>query len=169
MDAAGWCAVADVLALTDLDRGTLEEMVRHNSKRRLQLEGDRIRACQGHSIEGMPVTLEGLEASWQPFEGEASIWHGTRLDALPAIRLEGLWSAQRSHVHLAATRDSSVGKRDKVAVLLEVDPARVRAADQPIFLAPNGVVLCRRVPAEAILAEHPITKRARRALSPPSR
>ena len=49
MDPAGWADVADVLARTKMTRAQLEEAVRTNTKGRLQQEGDRVRACQGHS------------------------------------------------------------------------------------------------------------------------
>src|SRR5262245_52781333 len=81
MDAAGWVAIADVLGALRISRGQLDEVVRENNKSRLEVRGDRIRACQGHSREGMPVTEDALEASWEPHKGAASLWHGTHTEA----------------------------------------------------------------------------------------
>ena len=64
MDAAGWAAIDDVLRAAHLDRATLDTVVRENNKSRLEVRGERIRACQGHSLKNMPVTLEALEDSW---------------------------------------------------------------------------------------------------------
>jgi putative RNA 2'-phosphotransferase len=64
-------------------------------------------------------------------------------------------------VHLAESRDSSVGKRANVGVLLEISPAKLRAAGQMLFRSANGVILCRHMSPECIVGVHPHTKRAR--------
>lgn len=161
MDAAGWVAVTDVLRALGMTRTQLDEIVRTNDKRRLELEGERVRACQGHSTEGTPVTVEALEATWTVHEGDGPLWHGTSASALPAIAREGLLPLRRTHVHLASALDSVVGKRAAVDVMLEIDPARVRAEGQRIFVAPNGVVLVRRVPRVAIVGLRAMTRRSR--------
>jgi putative RNA 2'-phosphotransferase len=75
------------------------------------------------------------------------LWHGTNKAALDAILREGLHPGRRTHVHLAPSPDSPVGRRSKVDVLLGIDPAKL---GQPVFQAPNGVLLVRSVPAGAI-------------------
>lgn len=162
MDAAGWAPVADVLARLRMSRAQLEHAVQTNRKRRLQLDGDRVRACQGHSAAGVPVTREALEATWRAHEGDAPIWHGTSRAALESIAASGLAPGRRTHVHLAAELESVVGKRAAVDVMLAVDPGRVRAAGVTVFVAPNGVILARRVPRDAIVGLEPMTKRSRR-------
>lgn len=162
MDAAGWAPVADVLRILNLNRPTLEVIVAQNTKKRLQLIDDRIRCCQGHSTATMPVTLEALEASWTPYRGHDVIWHGTNLGALHGIDRTGLVAKRRTHVHLAEALDSTVGKRSKVAVMLAVSPERQRAAGFPVFAAPNGVLLTRRVPRPCIVGVRPMTQRAQR-------
>lgn len=161
MDAAGWVAVAEVLRAGRMSRAELEAIVRENDKRRLQLEGERIRACQGHSTAGTPVTAEALEASWAVHEGGAPLWHGTSVAALTGIAREGILPVARTHVHLAAELASKVGKRANVDVMLRVEPARVNEAGLRVFVAPNGVLLVRRIPREAIVDLEPMTRRAR--------
>lgn len=151
MDAAGWAAIEDVLRATGLTRAELDAVVRLNNKSRLEVRGDRVRACQGHSSEGVPVTLEALEASWERHEGEGSVWHGTNVVAALAIAREGILPGARTHVHLAPATDSEVGKRAQVDVLLEVGLARLRAAGIEVFQSPNGVLLCRAVPPDCIV------------------
>lgn len=160
MDEAGWVPIAAVLAATGLDLAQLQHAVATNDKRRLQLDGDRVRACQGHSRDNTAVTREGLERSWQPWTGTTSLWHGTDTAAIAAIAIEGLSPMRRTHVHLADDPAAKVGKRAQVAWLLEVDPARLRAAGLGIFVAPNGVVLVRHVPRACIIGAHPRTRRA---------
>jgi putative RNA 2'-phosphotransferase len=151
MDEAGFASVADVLRLTGLSQAQLEAVVLHNSKARFELKGGRVRAVQGHSPEGTPVTLEGLERSWEEVRGDALLYHGTSVSAARAIlESDGVHAASRSHVHLAAAMDSTVGKRAGVDVLLVVSPVRLREAGLSIFRAPNGVLLARAVPRDAV-------------------
>ena len=162
MDAAGWAPVDEVLALARISRSTLEELVQTDGKQRLQLDGDRVRACQGHSLTGTPVTQEGLEASWTVWDGAGPLWHGTRVEFVESIVQSGIVAQARTHVHLAAALDSRVGKRAQVAVMLELDPAAIRAAGQEIYVSPNGVVLVRHIPSSAIVGYQAMTRRARK-------
>lgn len=161
MDPAGWVAVADVLAHLRIDRRTLEAVVAENDKRRLELVGERVRACQGHSREGVPVTLEALEASWRPYAGGPRVWHGTALEALTGIGARGIEPSARTHVHLAEALDSRVGKRAKVQVMLAVSVERMTELSAPLFVAPNGVILTRRVPVAAIEGVVATSRKAR--------
>jgi putative RNA 2'-phosphotransferase len=147
MSAEGWALIEDVCKVLRMDRTALAAAVQHNDKARLEVDGDRIRACQGHSAEGMPVTREALENSWRRVRPVEELWHGTNLGVLDLILRTGLHPGRRTHVHLAPSQDSHVGRRSRVDVLLGIDPAKL---DQPVFQAPNGVLLVRSVPPEAI-------------------
>lgn len=160
MDAAGWADLGDVLRVLGMSRATLEQAVRENNKARYEVRGGRIRACQGHSLAGMPVTPEALEASWERWTGDGPVWHGTRIAAVASIAREGILAGERTHVHLAEAIDSTVGKRANVDVMLEVSPARLAAAGIGLFVSPNGVILARRVPPSAIVGLRPMTDRA---------
>jgi putative RNA 2'-phosphotransferase len=162
MDEAGWVDVADVLRVLRLTRAELVSVVELNTKSRLDLRGERIRASQGHSTEGMPVTHDALEASWERFTGEGPIWHGTAVDALPGIAREGLIPQARTHVHLTDALDSKVGKRASVDVMIEVSVARLGALGIGVFQSQNGVVLARRAPLSAITGIHALSARAKR-------
>ncbi|WP_434046477.1 MULTISPECIES: RNA 2'-phosphotransferase [Sorangium] len=135
--------------------------VKNNTKNRLEIRGDRMRASQGHSREGMPVTLAGLEASWEEVHGDAPIWHGTSVDAVRGIAREGIRPAARTHVHCTDALDSAVGKRAKVDVMLEISPARLRAQGIGVFRSQNGVILVREVPVGCIVGLVPFVARAK--------
>ena len=143
----GWALIEDVCKVLGMDRTALAAAVEHNDKARLELDSDRIRACQGHSADGMPVTREALENSWRRIQPVAQLWHGTNLTVLDEILQTGLHPGRRTHVHLAPSPNSHVGRRSRVDVLLGIDPAKL---DQPVFQAPNGVLLVRSVPPGAI-------------------
>jgi putative RNA 2'-phosphotransferase len=156
MDHAGWTSVSDVLELTGITPAELQRAVDENDKGRLQLDGSRIRACQGHSLQDMPVTREGLEASWEVAKPEAPLWHGTTLAALAGIGRSGIQPGARSHVHLAASPDSRTGKRAGVEVLLVVESALLLRSGITVFRSPNGVLLVREVPTNAIVDTRPV-------------
>ncbi|KYF84769.1 RNA 2'-phosphotransferase [Sorangium cellulosum] len=162
MDEAGWVAVDDVLRALGIPRSLLDTVVETNTKNRLEIRGDRVRASQGHSREGMPVTLAGLEASWEEVRGDASIWHGTSVDAVRSIAREGIRPAARTHVHCTDAPGSAVGKRANVDVMLEISPARLRARGVRVFRSQNGVILAREVPAPCLVGLVPIAARAKR-------
>jgi putative RNA 2'-phosphotransferase len=156
MDAAGWAAVADVLRHARIDRALLERVVSENDKGRLELDGDRVRACQGHSTAGTPVTAEALEASWERIADRTEpLFHGTSRAVVDAILREGLRPMDRTHVHLAGGRADKVGKRYRVEVLLPVCPVRLAAAGIGLFRSPNGVFLVRSVPPGCLLPAEP--------------
>jgi putative RNA 2'-phosphotransferase len=153
MSADGWALIDDVLAVLRMDRPALDAAVEQNDKQRLQRDGNRIRACQGHSQRGMPVTCEALENSWERVHPDHLLWHGTSAAALPSIQRDGLPPGHRTHVHLAPSMDSPIGRRTAVEVLLGVD-----SSDLDVYRAPNGVLLTRSVPPDAIVvvdAVHP--------------
>lgn len=151
MDAAGWAPVDAVCRTLNLDRALLEVVVRTNNKRRLELCDDRVRASQGHSIDGCPVTVEALEASWRRLDPDhPTVWHGTRAALEPTLRTDGIAPMGRTHVHLAASPESRVGKRANVGVLIAVEPACLARHGLGLFESPNGVILARRVPPDCL-------------------
>jgi putative RNA 2'-phosphotransferase len=152
MDSAGFALIGEVLRMTGLSREAFDEVVAENNKSRYEVRGKQVRAVQGHSLEGTPVTLDGLESSWDEVLDDAPLYHGTSVVAARAILSgEGIHSAARTHVHLAAAVDSTVGKRAGVDVLLVISPARLRASGLRIFRAPNGVLLARAIPAATLV------------------
>lgn len=160
MDPAGWVEIHELLNFFSMSRDKLDELVRTNNKRRLQIEGTRIRCCQGHSVRS-GVSSVALEASWQIYDGDEMIWHGTSAAVLPAIAREGVLPQRRTHVHLAPSLSSVVGKRAQVDVMIGVDPQRLRNAGETLWRAPNGVILARRIPPDQIIDLRPMTRRTR--------
>ncbi|WBQ06807.1 RNA 2'-phosphotransferase [Kribbella sp. CA-293567] len=98
------------------------------------------------SIEDVCNLLE--VDSWRRVRPAGLLWHGTNLTVLDAILRTGLRPGRRTHVHLAPAQNSHVGRRSRVDVLLGSDPQRL---GQPVFVAPNGVLLVREVPPDAIV------------------
>src|SRR5690349_6470035 len=85
MDSAGFALIGEVLRMTGLSREELDEVVAENNKSRYEVRGKQVRAVQGHSLEGTPVTLDGLERSWDEVLGDELLYHGTSVVAARAI------------------------------------------------------------------------------------
>ena len=147
LDAEGWASVPDLLARMAahghrLSRAELEALVAQNDKKRFTLDGDRIRAAQGHSIE---VAL-GLE----PVTPPDVLYHGTASRFVAAIRVEGLTRQSRRHVHLSpdVATATSVGQRHGKPHIFTVDTVRMVRDGHVFFQAENGVWLTERVPPD---------------------
>ncbi|GAA3104306.1 RNA 2'-phosphotransferase [Streptosporangium carneum] len=145
LDANGWVEVDTLLTAAaahgfPVSRAELERVVADNDKRRYVIDGDRIRASQGHSVA---VDLD-LPAAEPP----AFLYHGTVARNMTAIRAEGLQPMNRHHVHLSPDRETAtrVGARRGVPVVLVVDAAAMRAAGHEFRLSANGVWLADHVP-----------------------
>lgn len=160
LDDAGWTSLEELLRVARLTREELDQIAGSDSKQRLQIDNGRMRACQGHGRDS-GVTREGLEASWTVYQSDAPVWHGTSTANVGQIAGEGILPLARTHVHCAPTRDSLVGKRGSAHVLLEIAPDKVRAAGLCLFVAPNGVILARCIPRQAIVGLVPLTKGAK--------
>ena len=145
LEPGGWVEVDDLLracAAADfaVTREELEEVVARNDKRRFSLEGSRIRANQGHTVE---VDL-GLE----PADPPAVLFHGTGEKSVGAILRDGLERRGRHHVHLSPDEETAtrVGARHGRPVVLEVDAAAMAADGHAFFVTANGVWLTGAVP-----------------------
>ena len=141
LDPAGWVPVADLLAALGVSEDDLREVVRRNDKQRFTIDGDRIRANQGHSVE---VEL-GLPAATPP----DTLFHGTVAAFLDDIMRDGLRPMSRHDVHLSPDRETArrVGARRGRPVILTVDARAMHADGHEFRLSANGVWLTQHVPA----------------------
>ena len=155
MDSAGWVLTQDLLKKLRISQAELDLIIRENNKSRFEVSGDRVRAVQGHSLENMPVTQDALEASWSLYQnGDDLIWHATQPRCVDSILDQGILRGGRTHVHLASSVYSRVGKRVGAPILMEVSVKLLRAAHEEVFMSSNGVVLTRYVPPSSILKVH---------------
>jgi putative RNA 2'-phosphotransferase len=145
LDEGGWVDVEELLGALSahgrpLTRAQLEQLVSGSDKQRFALQGNWIRASQGHSV---PVDL-GLE----PVDPQALLFHGTPERYVDAIRREGLRRGDRHHVHLSADVETAtlVGARRGHPRVLSVDAAGMAAAGHVFLRSDNGVWLVDAVP-----------------------
>jgi putative RNA 2'-phosphotransferase len=141
----GWVEIEELIAAATahgfpFSRAELDHVIATNDKRRFAVEGTRIRASQGHSVE---VDL-GLPPATPP----AYLYHGTVARSLDAIRAEGLRPMNRHDVHLSADRETAtrVGARRGRPVVLSVDAAAMHRDGHLFHVSENGVWLTAAVP-----------------------
>ncbi|MEU6909557.1 RNA 2'-phosphotransferase [Streptomyces coeruleorubidus] len=146
LDEAGWVEIDTLIAAAathgfPFTRAEVDHVVATNDKRRFAVEGTRIRASQGHSVE---VDL-GLPTETPP----AYLYHGTVARNLDAIRAEGLRPMNRHAVHLSPDRETAtrVGARRGRPVVLTVDAAAMHRDGHVFQVSANGVWLTQAVPA----------------------
>jgi putative RNA 2'-phosphotransferase len=144
-DEAGWVEIDTLITAAAahgfrFTREELDHVVATNDKQRFAVEGTRIRASQGHSIE---VDLGLPPAAPPPY-----LYHGTVARHLDAIRTEGLRPMNRHDVHLSPDRETAtrVGARRGRPVVLSVDAAAMHHDGHVFHVSANGVWLTKAVP-----------------------
>jgi putative RNA 2'-phosphotransferase len=145
LDEAGWVEI-DVLIAAATEHGfrftrdELDHVVAANDKQRFAIDGSRIRASQGHSID---VDLGLPPATPPPY-----LYHGTVARYLDAIRAEGLRPMNRHDVHLSPDRETAarVGARRGRPVVLSVDAEAMHRDGHVFHVSANGVWLTQGVP-----------------------
>ncbi|MEU8529204.1 MULTISPECIES: RNA 2'-phosphotransferase [Streptomyces] len=147
LDAQGWTEIDTLLRATaahgfPITRAELDHVVASNDKKRFAVEGTRIRASQGHTVE--------VDLDLPAVEPPAYLYHGTVARFLDAIRAEGLRPMARHHVHLSADRETAtrVGARRGRPVILSVDAGAMHRAGHVFHISANGVWLTDAVPPE---------------------
>jgi putative RNA 2'-phosphotransferase len=150
LDENGWADFDKLCAVLQSKFGAsaaeIVRIVEENPKKRFAIDGNRIRAVQGHSID---VDL-GLPPSVPP----AILYHGTKEEFLPSILREGLTSQSRKHVHLSKDVETArvvARRRNGKDVILRVDSAAMAGDGEIFFLSDNGVWLTNRVASRYLL------------------
>jgi putative RNA 2'-phosphotransferase len=149
LDDAGWVEIDTLLrALAthgrDVTRVELDRVIAGTDKRRFEVDGDRIRAAQGHSV---PVEL-GLDPATPP----SVLFHGTVERFLASIVEHGLRPGRRRQVHLSPDEQTAhtVGARRGEPVVLRIDAGGMHTAGHRFYRAANGVWLTDHVPPQWI-------------------
>lgn len=148
LDEHGWADVEELLTGInatgrDIDRETLEEIVRTDKKQRYSFneDGTLIRANQGHSI---PVDVELTEQ-----EPPEYLYHGTADRFLESIKGQGLLPMSRLFVHLSGDVETAhtVGKRHGRPVVLKIHSGEMYRDGIAFYQSQNGVWLTKKVDA----------------------
>ncbi|WP_030924918.1 RNA 2'-phosphotransferase [Streptosporangium amethystogenes] len=145
----GWADIDALLAAAarhglTITRDELAQVVAGNDKRRFTIEGDRIRANQGHTVE--------VDLDLPAVEPPEVLFHGTVGSRVAAIRADGLRPMTRHAVHLSPDRETAtrVGARRGRPVVLVVRSGEMHRAGHEFQISANGVWLTAHVPSTHI-------------------
>lgn len=125
-----------------MDRDALEQMLATTTKRRHEIECDRIRALYGHS--------EPDRVKRYPATPPARLFHGTAPETWAVIQVDGLLPMGRQFVHLSMDRETAtlVGRRQSFRpVVVRIDAAAAASAGVRFYEGNELVWLAERVPA----------------------
>lgn len=151
MDVHGWVDVQELInginarGKYSITRSMLEEIVATDEKGRYRFsdDGQRIKACQGHSLDWIE-----LELTWN--EPPEYLYHGTTTDALEKILKSGAISKMNRHaVHMQADMDKawrSARRWHRTPVLLKIDAKRMHKDGFQFGVSENGVWCTESVP-----------------------
>jgi putative RNA 2'-phosphotransferase len=126
-----------------MDRATLANVIRLDLKRRFEVEGDRIRARYGHSVE--------LEEQPHPGMPPATLYHGTAQRYVPRILDAGLHPMKRQFVHLSPDKSTAreVGRRrDQTPTILVIDAHKAHESGIKFYPRGKGIWLSDPIPPQ---------------------
>ena len=157
MDSHGWVSATQLIqginatGRYQLDWETLEEIVATDDKGRFRFseDGQRIKACQGHSIPWVHPELELLPPP-------QFLYHGTTTAAMEKILESGeIKKMSRHAVHLQADArkawQSAARWKGKIPVVLKIDAAALAETGLEFGKSENGVWCCEAVPVGYIV------------------
>lgn len=144
-DSAGYVPISELVRTLNsyldesLMKGELEYIVENNDKQRFSIEGDKIRANQGHSSDS-GVSSEALcTRITEPLE---YCVHGTTKKNASLIKKNGgLNKMGRDHIHMAIAPDATSGFRKSSQVLIHVNTKKLLSIGHKLYLSSNGVCL----------------------------
>ncbi len=144
----GWVPIEEVLqaferAGVPTSRDEFDNVVRLDGKGRFELEGSRVRARYGHSVE--------LEEKPHPGMPPATLFHGTARRFLERILQGGIQPMKRQFVHLSPDKRTAreVGKRrDQQPAILVVDAHRAHENGVQFYPRGKGIWLSDPIPPQ---------------------
>lgn len=148
LDTEGWVSLHDLVegsrtaGRADVTVDSVMAAVQDNNKQRFEVDGDRIRAVQGHSVD--------VDLKLVPAQPPDVLYHGTAQKHVDSIFRLGLLPRGRQHVHLSADVNVAheVGRRHGQPVVLVVPAGQMWAKGHVFYQSKNGVWLTDAVPPD---------------------
>lgn len=139
-DLLTWLSTQSKLKF-DVYREDIEQIVAENGKQRFKIDGDSVRANQGHSMEGISVEMEA-------YRGLGPLFHGTYRKHQESIERTGLSAMSRQHIHMVdpdpdpdpAGHWASMIRKD-IDMIVAIDYQKATAEGHKFQVSSNGVVL----------------------------
>jgi putative RNA 2'-phosphotransferase len=145
LDPGGWTEVGPVLKHLDITEELLRDIVDTDQKGRYKVKATKIRANQGHSLDGV------MAINLTPITPPDVLFHGTTSSAWFRIEQSGkIKKMSRHHVHLSAdiAAAEAVAKRRKgqLPCVVWIDSATMYKDGYEFFLSDNSIWLTDHVP-----------------------
>lgn len=147
LQAGGWVEMSDLvqrLAHIGMEASVddLRRVTQNSDKRRFAIDGQRMRANQGHSVE--------VDLDLEPGTPPQVLYHGTPRKNLGSIFEHGLLKGERHHVHLSPDPGTAaqVGQRRGKPVILHIQARQMHEQGHTFYCSANGVWLTERVPPQ---------------------
>ena len=153
LDSQGWVEISDLLVglraqgakWNSVAQDELNTLIAAAVKQRFEIEGSRIRAFYGHSVDGQidrPIV-----------EPPDVLFHGTSPEAWQSIKAVGLLPMGRQSVHLSVDDTTAAkvgGRKSSAPIVLMVDARAAHAAGVTFSLGNENVWVATAIPAEFI-------------------
>lgn len=140
LEPGGWVLVDDLIAGAskvgvNLDWEMIEDIVDTCDKQRFSIDGDKIRANQGHSID--------VDMQFRLALPNGPLYHGTVEKFVLLIMKDGLRKMNRQYVHLSTDVETAkkVGSRRGKPVVLKIDACQMFLDGICFNMSTNGVWL----------------------------
>lgn len=154
IDKYGWGEVSQICNKMHMEKETLDEIVKNDTKGRYEYNEDEtfIRATQGHSIN--------VDVSLQECKPPDILYHGTSKKAFSNILATGIVPNGRLYVHLSLDYATalSVGNRHGKPVVLKIDSRQMYDDGYTFFKSKNNVWLIKYVPIHYLTALDELSK-----------
>lgn len=132
----------------DITAEDIEHIIEHSDKKRLEINGEMIRALYGHSI---PEKIEKTVIVPPDI-----LYHGTPRKAVASIMKSGLKPMKRQYVHLSrdiATAVQVGSRRDSSPVILAVNAKAAHENGVRFYQGNDAVILADDIPPEYIIIQ----------------
>ncbi len=142
LDPQGFAVLEAVSEKLGISPDDIRSVVNDTSKRRVEIEGERIRALYGHSV--------GIDLRLPPVTPPELLYHGTSWGLVREVMEQGLKPMGRLFVHLSETEEEA----RQVGLRREPNPAVIhvhatRACEEGLeFYKPGDIYLVSDVPPE---------------------
>ncbi len=153
MDKNGWVDFAKLVKIVGrkyrwANRWVVKALIYSDKKGRYELNGDKIRARYGHSVD--------VELSDMPEAEEDLLYYGTSEEESIRLLELGIKPVKQSYVHLSTTIEKSeevARLRTDEPIILEIDARRAREDGIRLIKVNENIVLAKEIPPQYILRE----------------
>ena len=129
-----------------INEQTIQKILEISDKKRFEIEDNQIRAKYGHS-------LNQIQLKYPKLEQNITLFHGTNLESLPTIKMEGLKPMTRLFVHLTDSlklAEQTALRKNSNIIILTIDTQKL-IQNQEVLVAGFGIYLTGQILPEFLI------------------